>query len=55
MGVDEGNLQIMDVEMMIENCPITIPTVYILTSSSHGVEMKETYVISLAKSGSTIL
>ena len=25
MGVDEGNIQIMDVEMIIENRPITIP------------------------------
>ena len=29
MGVDEGNLQVMDdVEMMMENCPITIPMVH---------------------------
>ena len=26
MGVDEGNLQVMDdVEIIMENCPITIP------------------------------
>ena len=29
MGVDEGNLQVMDdVEIIMENCPITIPTVH---------------------------
>ena len=28
MGVDEGNVQVMDVETIMENCPITIPTVY---------------------------
>ena len=28
MGVDEGNIRVMDVEMIMENCPITIPTVY---------------------------
>ena len=29
MGVDEGNFQvILDVEMVMENCPITIPTVH---------------------------
>ena len=29
MGVDEGNLQVVDgVEMIMENCPITVPTVY---------------------------
>ena len=32
MGVDEGNIQIMDVEMIVENCPTTIFTV-ILTSA----------------------
>ena len=28
MGVDEGNVQVVDVEMVMENCPITIPTVH---------------------------
>ena len=28
MGVDEGNIQVMDLEMMIENCPLTIPAVH---------------------------
>ena len=39
MGVDEGNLQpvVFDVEIIMENCPITNPTVYILTSSSNDV------------------
>ena len=32
MGV-EGNISVMDVEMIMGNCPITIPTVYILTST----------------------
>ena len=30
MGADEGNIHVfksMDVEMMVENCPITISTV----------------------------
>ena len=31
MGVDEGNLQVLDVDMMIlENWPTTIPLRYIL-------------------------
>ena len=28
MDVDDGNLQVIDVEMIVENCPITIPMVY---------------------------
>ena len=29
MGVDEGNIEvIMDVKVIMENCPITIPTVH---------------------------
>ena len=28
LGVDEENLQVVDVEMIPENCPITIPTEY---------------------------
>ena len=30
MGVDEGNIQFMDayVKMIMENCPIYIPTVH---------------------------
>ena len=31
MGVDEGNLEAIDVEMIMVNCPITIPLLrYIL-------------------------
>ena len=26
MGVDEGNVQVIDFEMIMENCLITIPT-----------------------------
>ena len=34
MGVDEGDLQFMDVEMMMENFPIhTYSSTYILTSN----------------------
>ena len=34
MGIDEGNLEVIDdVEAMLENCPVTIPLRYILTSS----------------------
>ena len=33
MGVDEGNLQIIDVDVILKNCPITIPLRYILTST----------------------
>ena len=29
MGVDEINIQAMDVEIIMENCPMTIRTVYI--------------------------
>ena len=34
---DEGNLQVIDVDMMLENCAITIPLQYILTSGDYGV------------------
>ena len=37
MGVNERNLQIIDVEVIMENCPVTIPLRYILTSSDYGV------------------
>ena len=37
MGADEGNLQFIDVHVILENCPITIPLRYILTSSDYGV------------------
>ena len=49
MGVDE-------VEMIMGNCPITIPTVYILSSSKYGVEIDEICLARfLAKSSSTNL
>ena len=53
MGVDEGNLQVIDVGMITENCPITLR--YILTSSNYGVEMKEYRIIRLAKSSANTL
>ena len=31
MGVDEGNLQVQDVDVILENCPITIPLSACLT------------------------
>ena len=37
MGVEEGNIKVMDVEMITEICPR-----YILTSSNYGVQTKET-------------
>ena len=37
MGIDEGNLQVIDVDVILENCPITIPLRYILTSSGYSV------------------
>ena len=37
MGVDEGNLQVMHVEMIIENFPIHTYGTYILTSSSNSI------------------
>ena len=37
MGIDEGNLQAIDLDVILENCPITIPLPYILTSSDYGV------------------
>ena len=36
-GVDEGNLQVIDVEVIMENCLIIILLRYILTSSDYGV------------------
>ena len=53
MGVDEDNIQATDVEMIMGNRPITIPTVH--TSSSYGVEIKKTCIKRLAKGGSTNL
>ena len=49
MDVDEGNIKVMDVEVVMENCPINIPTVH--TYKYHGsnyvvlVEIKETCII----------
>ena len=38
MGVDEGNLQVIDVDVIIlENCPITFPLRYILACSDYSV------------------
>ena len=37
MGVDEGNPQVIDVDVILENCPITISLRCILTSSDYGV------------------
>ena len=37
MGVDEGNLQVIDVEVIMENHPLTIPLRYIFTSSDYGI------------------
>ena len=38
MGVDEGNVEVIDdVDVIMENCPVTIPLRYILTSSDYGV------------------
>ena len=38
MGVDEGNIQVIDVEVIVENCSITIPTVHIHKyCSNYGV------------------
>ena len=40
MGVDEGNLEVIDRcrrDVILENCPLTIPLRFILTSSDYGV------------------
>ena len=37
MGVDEGNLQVMDVEVIMENFPIRTYGTYILTSSNYSI------------------
>ena len=56
MGVDEGNLQVTDVEMIVENCPRTVPTIHTYKYHSKiGVEMMESCVVRLAKRGSTNL
>ena len=54
MGVDEGSIQAKDVEMIMENGPITIPTVH-TSSNNYGVQIKETCIIRLTKSGPTNL
>ena len=35
MGVDEGNLQVMDIQVLMENCSITIFLRYILESNNY--------------------
>ena len=37
MGVDEGKLQVIDVDVILEKCPITIPLRCIPSSSNCGV------------------
>ena len=44
MGVDEGNLQVIDVDVILENCPIAIPLRCILTSSDYGVYISHLYL-----------
>ena len=39
MHVDEGNLQVMDVKMIVEKLPIHTYGTYILTSSNYGVHV----------------
>ena len=34
MGVDEGNLQLIDVDVIMENCPITIVILNLLVYNS---------------------
>ena len=31
MGVDDENLKVIDIEIIMENCPTTISTAYIYT------------------------
>ena len=31
MGVDDGNLQVIDVDVVVGKCPITFPLRYLLT------------------------
>ena len=37
MGVDKGNLQVINVDVILERCPITVPLRHILTSNNYGV------------------
>ena len=39
MGVDEGNLQVIDVEILMETFPIHTYGKYILTSSNYSVDV----------------
>ena len=34
MGVDEGNLQVLDVDVILENCPTTIVIINLLVYST---------------------
>ena len=34
MGIDEGNLQVIDVDVILENCPITIVLLNLLVYNS---------------------
>ena len=34
MGVDEGNLHVIDVDVIVENCPITMLTLNLLVYNS---------------------
>ena len=48
-GISKSHL-----EMIMENCPITIPTLHTYMYSNYGVEIKKTCTIRLAKTGSTV-
>ena len=40
----EGNLQVIDVDVILENCPITIPLWYILAKGDYIV-CKKHYIL----------
>ena len=49
MGAEEGSLQVIDIEVIVENCPIVLLYRYILTSSSayYGVVCNSHYISHL--------
>ena len=47
MGVDEGNQQVIDVEMILENCPITITVILNLLALYNCTPVAQRYLVTL--------
>ena len=43
MGVDEGNLQAIDVDVILENCPITVIVILNLLVYKSTIQYRHSY------------